>query len=443
MKNVGNGKHALKIYAQDDKLNDGRPVMNYSYPILVDAELPSMNLPNLTVDNQGNYVAYTNQNPYVVRAEINDNLAGYSLYINLNNAYNDQSYSVFNEKYYAGRQATTVDYPIEIKDGINYLQFELLDRLNNYVSKVVTVDYHKASLASPVIKSKQATASQVVTLHVDPHPEADLYYSTDGNTWSEVSNDLTIADNKSVYYKYKDKYGNESDVTKYEVTTIQNEVASNPSIQLEEVKENAIKVTLGYEKELTEEEIAVLHLSYSLDEGKTWQEYKQPFEVAKATTLYVRTEDQAGNTSEIVKEQLSLKEKNKDGRVETATDNKKETAADLQMLPVKTSLFSTKTEKNDSLEAPTINEKEEEQTNPLPLLNEKQEEEKGQTETLPFYSAQAMPLADKTEGQLLTTENKVFPTTNDYSSRLSLIIGIVISGGVAGIFLSKKRKKNE
>ena len=59
MKNVDNGKHALKIYAQDNRLNDGRPVMNYSYPIVIDSTLPSLILPNLTVDSQGNYFAYT------------------------------------------------------------------------------------------------------------------------------------------------------------------------------------------------------------------------------------------------------------------------------------------------------------------------------------------------------------------------------------------------
>lgn len=250
MKNVDNGKHALKIYAQDNRLNDGRPVMNYSYPIVIDSTLPSLILPNLTVDSQGNYFAYTNQNPYAVRAEVNDNLAGYRLYINLNNAYSDGNHGVYNEKYYAGRHATTVDYPIDIEDGLNQVEFDLVDTLNNHVSTIVTVDYHHVMLATPIIQSNQTVANQVVTLHVDERTDAELYYSIDGNTWSKAKDDVAIAENKTVYYKYKDKYGNESAVAKYEVKAIRKEVASGPSIQLER-GQNAIKVTLGYEKPLS------------------------------------------------------------------------------------------------------------------------------------------------------------------------------------------------
>ncbi len=83
MKNVDNGKHALKIYAQDNRLNDGRPVMNYSYPIVIDSTLPSLILPNLTADSQGNYFAYTNQNPYAVRAEVNDKFSWGTGYISI------------------------------------------------------------------------------------------------------------------------------------------------------------------------------------------------------------------------------------------------------------------------------------------------------------------------------------------------------------------------
>ncbi len=114
---------------------------------------------------------------------------------------------------------------------------------------------------------------------------------------------MAIAENKTVYYKYKDKYGNESAVAKYEVKAIRKEVASGPSIQLER-GQKAIKVTLGYEKQLSKEEATVHQLSYSMDKGKTWQKYTQPFEVTKDTELYVRTEDQAGNTSDVVKERL-------------------------------------------------------------------------------------------------------------------------------------------
>ncbi|WCG26948.1 S8 family serine peptidase [Enterococcus durans] len=434
MKNVDNGKHALKIYAQDNRLNDGRPVMNYSYPIVIDSTLPSLILPNLTVDSQGNYFAYTNQNPYAVRAEVNDNLAGYRLYINLNNAYSDGNHGVYNEKYYAGRQATTVDYPIDIEDGLNQVEFDLVDTLNNHVSTIVTVDYHHVMLATPVIQSNQTVANQVVTLHVDERTDAELYYSIDGNTWSKVKDDVTIAENKTVYYKYKDKYGNESAVAKYEVKAIRKEVASGPSIQLER-GQNAIKVTLGYEKPLSKEEAAVHQLSYSMDKGKTWQKYTQPFEVTKDTELYVRTEDQAGNISDVVKEQLSLTEnKVAETVVKTATKNTPENESKPQLEAVKTMAA------NQPLKV---------ETSPIEKKQKNQERVSNLeaadllTENLSGSPKKQLQLANKVGDQLLSKENKVFPTTNDRSEIALLIIGLLIcASGVGIIFMRVKKRKN-
>ena len=179
-------------------------------------------------------------------------------------------------------------------------------------------------------------------------------------------------------------------------------------------------MTLGYEKQLSKEEAAVHQLSYSMDKGKTWQKYTQPFEVTKDTELYVRTEDQAGNTSDVVKEQLSLTEnKVAETVVKTATKNTPENESKPQVEAVKTMAANQ------------------------PLTVETSPIEQKQKNHLSVYPKTQLQPANKVGDQLLSKENKVFPTTNDRSEIALLIIGLLIcASGVGIIFMRVKKRKN-
>lgn len=176
-------------------------------------------------------------------------------------------------------------------------------------------------------------------------------------------------------------------------------------------------------------------LSYSMDKGKTWQKYTQPFEVTKDTELYVRTEDQAGNTSDVVKEQLSLTEnKVAETVVKTATKNTPENEGKPQLEAVKTMAANQPLKVETSpIEQKQKNQERVSNVEAADLL----------TENLSGSPKKQLQLANKVGDQLLSKENKVFPTTNDRSEIALLIIGLLIcASGVGIIFMRVKKRKN-
>ena len=65
------------------------------------------------------------------------------------------------------------------------------------------------------------------------------------------------------------------------------------------------------------------------------------------------------------------------------------------------------------------------------------------TENLSGSPKKQLQLANKVGDQLLSKENKVFPTTNDRSEIALLIIGLLIcASGVGIIFMRVKKRKN-
>ena len=149
----------------------------------------------------------------------------------------------------------------------------------------------------------------------------------------------------------------------------------------------------------------------------------------------MRTEDQAGNTSDVVKEQLSLTEnKVAETVVKTATKNTPENESKPQLEAVKTMAA------NQPLKV---------ETSPIEQKQKNQERVSNLeaadllTENLSGSPKKQLQLANKVGDQLLSKENKVFPTTNDRSEIALLIIGLLIcASGVGIIFMRVKKRKN-
>ena len=317
MKNISTGSYRLTAYAQDDDLNNGRPVVNYGYTIWVDDKLPTLTLDNVEQDESGKLVGFTNHNPYVVKATITDNLAGYNLSINHNHVHTDSDYNVFNEAFFANRPAVDVAYKVKIlPEETSKMTATLTDLVGNKQQLDFDINHHKdEAISAPEITSNETSLTnkpivltpknkESVIKHAGKFSAPELYYSTDQNTWTLVPDTITVSENGDYFFKYSDKYGNESPVTHTAIQTIRSEVKALPTVSLSSYggKEKQVTVTLGMTAK--DEHTSI---KYSLDEGKTWEDYKDAFVVTKNSVLQVKTVDTASNESPVFSENIMVK----------------------------------------------------------------------------------------------------------------------------------------
>lgn len=311
------GKHSVAFYLQSNHENDGKPLINEGYYVIVDTVLPTLQLDQLTVDEKGAYSVYTNENPFHLKGLISDNFSGYKLVVNNENIHTDINYDTFDEKFFEGKPAAAFDYEVPVTDGENHLQVGLTDSLGNTASKAITVFYKNEVLKAPTITpSTTALTNQAVTLIATANDEETLFYSYDGEHYEPYTKELAIAINQKVFFYATDRYGNKSEVAVYEVTTIQPEIAAKPVITVSSKTRGLsftapVFVTIGYEKELTQQQQQFTHLRYSLDQGQTYHPYTASFEQATSTEIWAQSYDDAGNESEIVKTAIAFPEQEK------------------------------------------------------------------------------------------------------------------------------------
>lgn len=314
LKNIATGFHTLAAYIQDERLNDGKPVVDYGYSFCIDTILPTLSVLGAASDERGTLKVYTNQNPYTIKAQITDNLSGYSLKINHNTVYSDINYNTYDEAFFAGRSAVNVDYPLELQDGMNHIQLEAIDAFNNQSTLALSIDYHVAQLVAPqVTASTTQLTKQPVTLKLAKLANTKLYYSIDNQTWMTAEDTLTVTKNQTLAFKFIDQYGNESPVTSYQINNIRTCIAAEPTITVKPAQDKrSVKMILDYASPLATEHAEDTHLAYSLDEGKTWQDYTKPVTINQSLTLFAKTYDDAGNESSIFKETIVIPKENQE-----------------------------------------------------------------------------------------------------------------------------------
>ena len=303
------GKQSVAFYVEGS--TGDKEVIDEGYYVFVDTVLPTLQIEGLTVSDDGQYSVYTNQNPFHLTGLISDNFAGYRLYINNNNVYSDIDYGLYDEDFFAGRPAQNFDYEVPVTEGENHLTVSLADSLGNEQSKNILVNYSAAVPNAPTITAdttELTNKSVVVSATAD---EGDtILYSFDGENYQLYSEPLAVAVNQTVYFKSVNQFKSESEVTTYDVTNIVPKIVANPTITLSEYGEakEPVTVTLGYSKELSETEASYTHLRYSLDEGKTFTDYTEPFTVEKTTVITAQTYDDAGNESSLIKANVIVKD---------------------------------------------------------------------------------------------------------------------------------------
>ena len=310
IKDLKNGNHSLTALVQDPRLNDGKPVVEWSYKLWVDLTAPSLQLEGMSLGEDGQLAVYTNKDVYDLKATINDNLSGYSLQVGSDTAYQDKTYEVFNEDFFKNRDAVKVSYPIKAeKDGSRKVKVTLTDESDNKTEQDFTLYNHQADLEAPEVSASESKkTNQAVQLKVENLSDvqksagkfkaADLYYSVDGKTWTKLDKDtVQVAENGKVEFKYQDVYGNESKITTYEVKNIVKEVAAQPELKLTPDGEGKVKAELAFDKKDVDKDFN--HIKYSLDGGKTWTDYKDAFTLTHNGTVEFKSYDDAGNESQV------------------------------------------------------------------------------------------------------------------------------------------------
>lgn len=461
MKNISTGSYRLTAYVQDDKLNQGKPVVNYGYTIWVDDTLPSLTLHNVEQQSDGRLVGFTNQNPYVVQATITDNLTGYDFSINNNHVYTDPSYTTFNESFFDKRPSVDVDYKVSLlPEATSKMTATLSDLVGNKQTLDFDMNHHKDdTIPTPRLVSSDGKLTRKpvvisssnetdVANHAGSFEKPNLYYSTDKEIWTVVPKDVSVSENGNYYFKYADKYGNESAVSEIKVDNIRTEIKSLPTISLSSYggKEEKVTVTIGLTTEDTD-----THLTYSLDEGKTWKEYKEAFDVTKDSVLQVKSVDATGNESPVLSENIVVKPKPIQSKEST-------TQTELEKTDKKDGETQTSNELEESPSKEEKGKAEKEQTPPFEnqekedkKIAEKEENQKEKTsqlsqESIGFISNETVKRAsnvssNQTQETLKSLSKNHLPKTGDASNKKVVIIGILMLSLVSIVWLNKRKKE--
>ena len=312
---ITNGSKSLPVFIQSSKLNEGKPVVDYGFILWVDGTAPSLQFEKMTADANGNLTAYTNKNPYELKAKINDNLSGYLLTVDGDAAFTDKDYYLFNEDFFKGRAAADVSYGIDpVVEGTKKVAVSLKDSAGNATDASFTLAHHAAVLKAPVVTPNTSKKAQTVVLSAagadfDKNHEAPkLYVSTDGSTWSEVPDGkYSVATNGEYQFKYADVYGNESETTKVGVNNVVNAIYSDPTVKLSSTdgSQESVTVTLGFAKEDTDQTFN--HLRYRFEGEAEWKNYDKPFTVDKDAVVEFQAYDDAENESRVLKTNVIVK----------------------------------------------------------------------------------------------------------------------------------------
>ncbi|SER79773.1 lactocepin [Isobaculum melis] len=324
------GKQSVAFYLQAAHLNNGEALVNEGYYLFSDTVLPSLEIADLSIDENGDYQVYTNENPFHLKGLVSDNLSGYKLYINNENVYTDIDYASLDEKFFEGKSAVSFDHPVALTEGENFIQVGLVDSLGNLEKKRITVFLKQAVVQAPVITPSTTDATkQAVHLQATIPEETTVFYSFDGENFEPYTTEIAVSQNQKVYFKAQDKYGNVSELTIYEVQNIQEKIASKPKVTIRayDAATKSVTAILDYETPLTDAQKAYTHLRYRLDDKKQrttkdeFVAYEGPIQITQSTVLAVQSYDDAGNESEVIETRIQVHHPVKPTTPETETQN--------------------------------------------------------------------------------------------------------------------------
>ncbi|WP_225049276.1 S8 family serine peptidase [Lacticaseibacillus kribbianus] len=242
---------------------------------------------------------WTNKDTWTLAGTAGDDLTGYQLYIDSDEAYrSDYDGTVLAQ--FSDNKDYKFSQDIDLSGlAERTVRLTLYDNMGNATRKTILIHHATEAPAAPVAKASSTELGNkpVLVTATQAKGEKIRFSLDDGKTWTDYSNGVVKGVNGDVQFKAVDKYGNESAVTTYSVTNVVRMIAATPTATLSDYADGAITLTLGYDRKLTDDLAAITHLQYSTDGGKTWQQYDKPLNVSEDTTFEVRVADDAGNIS--------------------------------------------------------------------------------------------------------------------------------------------------
>lgn len=396
------------------------------------------------------YEVWTNEDEFTLSGTMGDNLAGYTLYLAGDQYYKDPSDNTeaytkfkaedktFNQLYTLAKTDDSSDLVPGNGASDNLFEVRLVDSYGNEVRRHILVHQNNEKPNAPVVTpSTTELTNQAVLLSAEQEAGIPIYYSLDnGETWEDYDSPIVKGINGEVLFKAVDDYGNESDITTVVVNNVVFEISANPTAELSEFgpDKETVKVTLGYDKELTADQATYTHLRYSLDGGKTWLEYSEAFEVTETTDVLIQSYDDAGNESEIETVSVKVNVPEKETTTEEKQDKDKDDETPVDLDHFNDNLSNGLNYGDDSTELSTEANQEENSTNVS-------------GNGASYYSG-AAGLTPRNSGSSDSDEDPkagLYPQTGEKQNLSQVFVGIflaTLSGGL--VFLKKKGvKKHE
>ncbi len=187
------------------------------------------------------------------------------------------------------------------KNGIIY--FRSQDEAGN-ISAVTTYVVSNIDKESPVKPVASADITALTNQHVTvsatfSSDSVEKEYSLDNKTWWTYTGGIVFSANGTVYFRGQDEAGNWSEVTSYQVGNIDTTAPDAPAVSADITALTNQKVTVS----ATFSSDSVVK-EYSFD-GKSWNSYTAGIEFTANGTVYFRSQDEAGNWSDVTTYQVT------------------------------------------------------------------------------------------------------------------------------------------
>jgi len=293
--------------------------VNKDFKISLTQSLPVLEFDNAdkwTETNDG-YEVWTNQDQFTLSGTAQTNKDAVAVVIN-------GDMVAYKEYVYTGDRSAPINFSKTIdlekstdgtaKDTIVTLEYGDANGneesyKGNSADKKIVVHHLKTTIAKPTVKQANSFDGKV-TLKAETAKDTQVEWSADGETWNQYDAKTGIATNANATIQFRsvDKYGNTSDVVKYEVKDAHPATIAKPVLTVQQLTKKGATLQLDFAKEVTAAQKLKLKLEISLDNGRTWkvQNPSQAITLNQSKILQARVKDQTNKTSEVAAWKISL-----------------------------------------------------------------------------------------------------------------------------------------
>lgn len=436
------GAYVYEMTVKHKNNVDGELTDHFSVGILMDKAFPTLDINQdshweISQSEDYDYEVWTNQDSFTFSGTADDNTSGYSLYVDNNENFQELQTGSFEEDdLLAGGHEFSEVLPLPTTDDAtdlvpnngaseNVFIARAVDTFGNGTTRKILVHSSKEAPVAPVSTEDNVNLTAGPVL-VSATQEAgdEISYSLDGGqTWQVYDGAIQKAVNGDILFKSTDKFGNESPVTTMTIGNIVNAVVAPKVTDMTE-KDNKVTISLGYESELSEEASGYTHLRYSLDGGKTWVDYTEPFAVSETCDMLVQSYDDFGNESKEITASVVVEK----ATPETENNDKDQ----------KQSSTAGSSEESEATDKGTT-----ENSN----AGKTRSHSESTTDSSTATTSKTTSNPGTTQKSSATSTKKVagkdYPQTGEQINKNYLVVGLTLLAGVAIAVAGKFRKKDE